>query len=192
VGKGEETRQAILGRALELATSLGVEGLTIGRLADDVQLSKSGLFAHFGSKEALQIQVIGLARELFTETVVLPAIRAPRGEPRVRALFDRWMRWAERPGGCPIVQFAAELDDRPGPAREALVQAQKAWLDTLAKAARIAADEGHFRKNLDVVQFAFELVGIMLSANLVTRLLEDPMSRKRAKRAFDGLLERSR
>ena len=192
MGKGEETRQAILERALELATSLGVEGLTIGRLADDVRLSKSGLFAHFGSKEALQIQVIGLARELFTETVVRPAITLPRGEPRVRALFDRWLRWAERPGGCPIVQFAAELDDRPGPARSAIVDAQKAWLETLSKAARLAVDEGHFRKNLDVSQFAYELVGVMLAANLATRLLEDPQARKRAKRAFDGLLERSR
>src|SRR5688572_4515127 len=141
MAKREETRQAILARAFELATVVGVSGLTIGRLAEATGLSKSGLFAHFKSKEALEVAVVEEASRVFVQEVMVPALRQPRGEPRVRALFDRWLDWGDRPGGCFFVGASAELDDRPGPPRDALVQASKDWLDALATAARIAKDE---------------------------------------------------
>ena len=110
--KGEATREAILEHAVGLARRVGLEGLTIGRLADDLDLSKSGLFAHFHSKEALQVQVLEAAADRFVDVVLKPALAVARGEPRVRALFDRWLEWERRPGGCVFVQAAADLDDR--------------------------------------------------------------------------------
>src|SRR5262245_26243068 len=133
VSKGEETKQAILGKAFELATVNGVSGLTIGRLAEEMGLSKSGLFAHFGSKEALEVAVVEEASRQFVAVVMVPALRAPRGEPRLRAMFENWMKWGNREGGCFFVGVSAELDDRPGPARDKLVQSLKDWIDEIAK-----------------------------------------------------------
>ncbi|MEO7094924.1 MAG: TetR/AcrR family transcriptional regulator, partial [Polyangiales bacterium] len=163
MAKGEETRQAILARAFELSTVIGVSGLSIGRLAEATGLSKSGLFAHFGSKEALEVAVVGEAGRQFIQDVMVPALREPRGVPRVRALFDHWLTWGVRPGGCFFVGATAELDDRPGAPRDALVQASKDWIDEITKAAQIAIREGHFRADLDAAQFAFEEYGIMLA-----------------------------
>src|SRR4051812_45302382 len=142
-------------RAYELANVVGVSGLTIGRLAEATGLSKSGLFAHFGSKEALDVAVVEEAARQFVQEVMVPALRQPRGEPRVRTLFDRWLAWGERPGGCFFVGTSAELDDRPGPPRDALVQACKDWIDAISTAAQIAITEKHFRADLDAKQFAF-------------------------------------
>lgn len=192
VSKGEETRQAILAKAFELATVVGVSGLTIGRLAEATSLSKSGLFAHFGSKEALEVAVVEEASRQFVEDVMVPALRAPRGEPRLRALFDNWSKWGDRPGGCFFVGVSAELDDRPGPARDALVRVQKDWVDDLAKAARIAVSEGHFHADLDAEQFAFELYSIMLGAHLFGRFLREPKSRKRTIQSFERLVADAR
>jgi AcrR family transcriptional regulator len=195
MGKGELTRQAILERAVGLASQVGLDGLTIGRLADDLDLSKSGLFAHFRSKEALQVQALTLAAERFTEIVIRPALAAPRGEPRVRALFNRWLEWPRafpQPGGCLFVAASAELDDKPGPARDLLVRLQKDWLDVIAGAARIAVAEGHFRKGVDPEQFAFDTYGIMLVSHFASRLLRDPRSWERARRAFASLLAAAR
>src|SRR3954470_2533929 len=114
VAKGDDTRQAILARAFELANVVGVSGLTIGRLAEEMRLSKSGLFAHLGWKEALEVAVVEEASRQFVQDVMLPALREPRGLPRVRALFERWLEWGQRPGGCFFVGAVAELDDRPG------------------------------------------------------------------------------
>ena len=192
MGKGEATRKAILADAMALASTVGLEGLTIGRLAERLNLSKSGLFAHFKSKENLALEVIEAARLQFVEAVVAPALRSPRGEPRVRALVDRWLAWGQRPGGCIFVALAAELDDQPGPARDALAAAQRDWLDTLAGAARIAVAEGHFKKDLDVQQLAFELYGLMLGFHHLLRFLQDPKAVARTRRAVDRLLEGSR
>ena len=196
MGKGELTRQAVLEHATRVASQLGLEGLTIGRLADDLDLSKSGLFAHFKSKEALQIQVIEYARERFVEAVLRPALKASRGEPRVRSLFERWFDWSRTAGakgaGCIFVALAAELDDRPGPAREHLVQSQRDWLEFLANAVRIGIEEGHFRKDADPEQFAHDLYGVMLAHHHASRLLEDPRARERAHRAFEALLAAAR
>jgi AcrR family transcriptional regulator len=188
MAKGEETRQAILARAFELANVVGVSGLSIGRLAEATGLSKSGLFAHFGSKEALEVAVVQEAARQFVQDVMVPALRQPRGEPRVRAMFEHWLTWGERPGGCFFVGASAELDDRPGAPRDALVQADKDWIDALATAARIAVTEGHFRDDLDPEQFAFELYGIMLASHTYSRFLRDPEATKLTRSAFERLL----
>jgi len=192
MAKGEETRQAILSRAFELANVVGVSGLSIGQLAEATGLSKSGLFAHFGSKEALEVAVVEEAARQFVQDVMVPALRQPRGEPRVRALFERWLAWGQRPGGCFFVGASAELDDRPGAPRDALVQACKDWIDALATAAQIGVTEGHFRSDLDSRQFAFELYGIMLSTHTFVRFLHDPTSLERSRHAFDRLVAATR
>jgi AcrR family transcriptional regulator len=192
VSKGEATRPAILSRAFELATVVGVSGLSIGRLAEATGLSKSGLFAHFGSKEALEVAVVEEASRQFVEEVMIPALRRPRGEPRIEALFDRWLAWGTRPGGCFFVGASAELDDRPGPPRDRLVQAIKDWIDELGTAARIAVAERHFRPDLDPEQFAFELYSIMLGAHTFSRFLHCNTALGRAHTAFTDLLTSSR
>jgi AcrR family transcriptional regulator len=193
--KGEQTRETILLHALRLATRVGFEGLTIGRLAEELKLSKSGLFAHFKSKENLQLQVLEMASRRFVDEVIKPALAAPRGERRVRALFERWLAWEASPslpGGCPFVAAATELDDRPGPARDYVAQSQRDWLDTIGNIARTAVQEGDFDPGLDVEQFAHELNGIALAHGHASRLLKDPRARARAEAAFVALLARSR
>jgi AcrR family transcriptional regulator len=192
VTKGEETKQAILAKAFELATVVGVSGLTIGRLAEATRLSKSGLFAHFGSKEALEVAVVEEASRQFVADVMVPALRAPRGEPRLRGMFDNWMTWLDRPGGCFFVGVSSELDDRPGPARDALIRVLKDWVDEIAKAARIAVAEGHFHADLDADQFAFELYSIMLGAHLFDRFLRAPKARARTVASFERLIADAR
>lgn len=189
--KGELTRQAVVERAARLASRVGLEGVTIGTLADELQLSKSGLFAHFGSKEALQLQVLEFGIERFVDTVVKPALRARRGEPRVRELFERWLAWPKASGlaGCMFVAFSTELDDRSGPVRDRLVQSQKDWLDVIANCFRTGVGEGHFRADLDADQCAHELYGIMLANHHAARLLRDDAAIARTRRAFDRLLD---
>ncbi|MCW5806568.1 MAG: TetR/AcrR family transcriptional regulator [Deltaproteobacteria bacterium] len=188
MAKGEETRQAILARAYELANVIGVSGLSIGRLAEATGLSKSGLFAHFGSKEALEVAVVEEASRQFVQDVMVPALQRPRGEPRVRAMFERWLAWGQRPGGCFFVGASAELDDQPGAPRDALVQACKDWIDALTTAVRIAINEGHFRADADASQLAFEIYGVALSAHTFQRFIHDPTAIERAHRAFDRLI----
>jgi AcrR family transcriptional regulator len=195
ITKGAQTREAILDTALSLASTGGLAGLSIGTLAREVGLSKSGLFAHFGSKEELELAILQTAVDRFVTSVVTPALRQPRGEPRVRALFERWLDWEQAkflPGGCPFIAMATELDDRPGPLRDFLVQSQRDWLDALATAARIAIVEGHFRADLDPGQFAYEVYSTILGFHQFHRLLRDPETRERCRRAFEGLLARSR
>ncbi len=172
---------------------VGLEGLTLGNLADELQLSKSGLFAHFGSKERLQIEVLDVAAQSFIAQVVKPAIAEPRGAPRVSALFERWLAWSEskeRPGGCVFVAAASELDDRTGPVRDAVERTQRDWLDTLARSCRIAQEEGHYRADLEPEQFAFELHGILLAFHHQARLLRNPRAGERARVAFESLEKR--
>src|SRR5215207_5858761 len=131
--KGELTHQAILERAVRLASRVGLEGLSIGGLAEDLGLSKSGLFAHFESKAALQVETLEAASRVFSEHVVRPALAKPRGEPRLRAAFEGWLSWGRKAAlerGCLFVAASVELDDREGPARERLVQSERDWLDT--------------------------------------------------------------
>jgi AcrR family transcriptional regulator len=190
--KGESTRQTILQRALVLARTLGLEGVTLGRLAKGLGLSKSGLFAHFRSKEELQIQVIQTAAAEFKHFVITPALRKPRGEPYIHALFERYLKWAERPGGCIFISAAAELDDQPGPVRDVLAHVSKEWIRAVAKAAQDAVEEGHFRKDLDTQQFAFEFQSLLLGAHHALRLLDDAKALHRSRLSFKDLLARTR
>ena len=191
MGKGAETRDRILDQAVRIASREGLEGLTIGTLSSELGLSKSGLFAHFGSKEELQCQVLQAAANRFQEEVIRPAIAAPRGEPRIRALFGRWLDWANRadmPGGCLLIAASIELDDRPGPQRDYLVQAHRSRVAALAKACRIAIEAGHFRTDLDPEQFAFDFYSITLGYHDHNRLLRDPRAKDRARSAFERLI----
>ena len=189
--KGDRTRAAILDAAFREASAAGLEALSIGGLAGSVGLSKSGLFAHFRSKEALQVQVLEYARDDFVREVVAPAFSAARGRPRIEELFERWLDWdgaSDRPGGCVFLQAAAEYDDRPGVVRDSLVSIQRDWVEALERAASIAKDEGHFRLDLDTAQFAFELYAIMMAYNFHTRLLEEERAEAWARTAFGTLL----
>lgn len=195
MSKGEETRSSVLGSALSLATQVGLEGLTIGKLAEHVGMSKSGLFAHFASKENLQVAILDEAAQRFIAHVVAPALEKPRGEPRLRALFDNWLAWSKldfMPGGCVFVVAGVELDDRAGPARDRYVSTQKDWLATLAGAARIAVEEKHFRKDLDVAQLAHEIYGIAYGYHFMRRLGDPARTERRARAAFERLLNDAR
>jgi len=193
MGKGEETKQTIVDEALELVSKVGLEKLTIGALASATGMSKSGLFAHFRSKEQLQLQVLAGARERFIEIVIAPALKKPRGEARLRAIFESTLKqWEdELPGGCIFHAVSAELDDQPGPARDYLVEIERDLADTLKRAAEIAVEEGQFRKDLDLDQFVFELGSITSGYHRFGRLLGDPAAEQRAHNMFEGLLARS-
>lgn len=194
MSKGAATRERILDQAVELTSLVGLEGLSIGGLAKATEMSKSGLFAHFASKKGLQLRVIETARARFIEAVVSPALRRPRGELRLRALFENWLEWEKErtTGGCPFVAAAHEMDDRPGPVRDALVASQRDWIDTLATAARIAVEEGHLARDLDVRQLAYDVYGLFLAYHLYHRLLLDPEAARRARAGFERLLDASR
>jgi AcrR family transcriptional regulator len=195
VSKGALTRQTILEHAIGMASRVGLSGLSIGKLADDLELSKSGLFAHFQSKEALQIQILDFAAQRFVDVVIRPALSTPRGEPRVRAMFENWLSWPKEsalPGGCLFVAASVELDDQPGPVRDRLVQLQKDWLETLAAATRSAIAEGHFHERVDPDQLAHELYGIMLMHHHAWRLLRDPKAGAKTRLAFEALLSSAR
>ena len=195
MSKGENTKSTILETGLRMASRDGLEGVTIGRLADDLHLSKSGVFAHFQSKEALQEQILRFAREAFREKVITPALKKPRGEARVRALFDTWLAWAKSdwlPGGCIFLAAISELDDKPGPVRDYLVGMQRDWMATLAHTARAAVQAGDFRADCDAEQFAYELYGYVMAYQHASRLLGDPKAERRIKKAFLDLLVRNR
>ncbi|MFT3916301.1 MAG: TetR/AcrR family transcriptional regulator [Anaeromyxobacteraceae bacterium] len=190
--KGERTKELILDGALRLASELGLDGLSLGRLAEDLELSKSGLFAHFDSKEDLQAQMLDHAAERFTEVVVRPALEEPAGAARLRRLFELGMVWprkVKQPGGCIFMAASAELDDRPGLARERLAVHQQAWYDTIARVVRSGQKAGAFRAGADADQAAFEFVGISLTWNLASRLLRDPRADEKALAAVDRLIE---
>jgi AcrR family transcriptional regulator len=188
VGKGELTRLAVLDHAVEVARRTGLRGLTIGSLAEHTQLSKSGLFGHFKSKEALQLQVLERARTQFEEAVARPALRCPRGEPRLRDLFDRWLSWVSLPGGCPFVAAATEFDDQLGAVRDRLVRDQRDLFDMIATVFRSGIAEGHFRDDADPDQFTQDFFGVLLSYHHCARLLSDAHAQERARRSFDNLV----
>jgi AcrR family transcriptional regulator len=192
MSKGEATREAILDTASRLARSVGLGGITIGTLATSAELSKSGLYAHFRSKESLQVSILEHTRARFVTEVIAPALTEPRGEPRVRAVFENWLTWASQRGGCLFAASSFELDDQPGPVRELLVRYQQDWLDSLAEVFRTGLSEGHFRVGSDPEQFAFEVDGVMLSCHLSSRLLDDATAQARARAAFEALLDRAR
>ena len=188
--KGQQTRAAILDAALGLASHMGLEGLSIGALADVTQMSKSGVFAHFGSREELQISVIREYHARFEEEVFFPAMAEPRGLPRLRELFDRWVHRVsmEIDSGCIYISGAVEFDDRPGPVRDALAEMVVAWHRALERAIRLAIDEGQLRTDTDAVQMLFEMHGLILALHHDARFLRIPGATERARRGFERLL----
>jgi len=191
MGKGEQTRQTILDEAFSLASCIGVSGLSIGVLADRTHMSKSGLFAHFGSKEELQLAVLRESQQRFAEVVVRPALRLPRGLGRLRAIVVNWLDWTKTcnlPGGCVINAAAAEFDDQPGPLRDEVRSALLALNRTLAATVTKAVETGELRVDTDVEQFVFELNGIYQATQQRRRLFNDPDADRRALAAFDRLV----
>jgi AcrR family transcriptional regulator len=193
--KGEETHRSILRTALAFASEVGLEGVSIGALASRVKMSKSGLFAHFASKENLQLAILEDAFVRFQAQVIGPALKKPRGEPRVRAMFDLWMGWSRAeflPGGCIFVAAAVELDDKPGEMRDRLQKAQLAWFETLSTAAKLAVREGHFRSDLDTQLFAHEVYALAYGHHFIARLLRVKKAEERTMQAFERLLTDAR
>ena len=193
MSKGEQTRKAVLEAAVETAASGGLASLTIGSLAERTGLSKSGLFAHFKSKEALQMQVLEYAGEAFVRDVVRPAVAAPRGEKRITTLFESWLA-VSRDGAseCLFVSAAWEYDDQPGPVRERLVRMHLDFNDSVAQMFRTGIAEGFFAEDADPEQFAHDLHGIMLIYFQAHRLLGDAKAEEKARRAFARLVESNR
>lgn len=192
--KGAATRRAILDGAVATAYRVGLGGLTIGELAVTTGMSKSGLYAHFGSKTSLQLAVLEAARDRFVDRVVRPALAMPRGEPRLRAYVENWIGVGlEREPGCALfVKASAELDEQEGPVRDALVDDHRDLLASIAQVVRTGVDEGHLAPDTDADQFATDLDGIMLALYHAHRLLRDPRAETRARRAFENLLDAAR
>jgi AcrR family transcriptional regulator len=190
--KGLQTKQLIVDAALVLATQVGLEGLSIGVLADSIKMSKSGVFAHFGSREELQISVIREYFNQFANEVFAPAMDEPRGLPRVRAMFHNWMlRVAvEIQSGCIFISGAVEFDDRPGPVRDALASSIKTWLSAFYRAVVQAKEEGHLNPDADEEQIAFEIHGLILALHHGARFLQNPASTTLAKTGFENIIAR--
>jgi len=184
--KGQQTRSAILEAALGLASHVGLEGLSIGALAEMTGMSKSGVFAHFGSREELQISVIREYHAKFEEEVFYPSIRDARGLPRLQALFDRWVKRVsvELDSGCIYISGAVEFDDRPGPVRDALADMVLAWHQALERAIRLAIQAGHLLPDTDAGQILYALYGVILAPHRDARLPRNPGARDRARVGF--------
>ena len=190
--KGQQTKAAIVDAAMGLATHLGLEGLSIGVVAEVTQMSKSGVFAHFGSREELQISVIREYFKQFEQGVFYPALEAPRGLPRLRVLFDKWMLLVagEVQAGCIFISGAAEFDDRPGPVRDALASSVKTWLAAVHRAVQQAKEMGHLPTDSDESQIAFEMHGLILALHYEARFLKNAGSIARTNKGFDHVLAR--
>ena len=192
--KGQQTKAAIVEAALGLASQIGLEGLSIGALAEITGMSKSGVFAHFGSREELQISVIREYHDRFEQAVFYPALQAPRGLPRLQALFDNWTTQtsAEIDSGCIYISGAVEFDDRIGPVRDALVSTVTTWQTAVRRAVEKAQEEGHLTREADPMQIAFEIHGLILALHYEARFLKVPGAAERARQGFVRILERYR
>jgi AcrR family transcriptional regulator len=187
--KGEDTKHIVLEAGLDMASQLGLECVTIGNLAKATNLSKSGLFAHFHSKENLQIEILNHAALLFSEGVIVPALKTKAGIPRIRALVDNWIQWSsELTGGCIFVSASTDFSDRPGKVRDLLLHQQKQWIDCLRRIAQSAVQTGDFRPDIDFDQFAFDLYSLLLGFHLYYKLLDDAESKKHQEIALVRLL----
>jgi AcrR family transcriptional regulator len=187
--KGAATRDIILDRAYMIAASAGLEGLSIGPLADAVGMSKSGVFAHFGSREDLQLAVLDMAATRFGEHTLIPALREPRGLPRLKTILANWFEWLRRDrGGCVLLTAVSEYDDRPGPLRERVVAHHQRWQAELARAVLLAVDTGELRADTDAAQFAFELNSIALAVQHDAALTDLDAAFARGRRMFEHLL----
>lgn len=190
--KGERTRESILRVAVNLASLEGLESLTIGRLAVELKMSKSGLFAHFGSKQDLQIATVRMAGAIFKERIIVPALAQPGGMPRLWELCDRWLSHVEHKvfaGGCFFTPASFEFDSRPGPVRAAIVEAMQQWLTTLTRAIEEAQRAGHIKADVDPGQFALEIYSMAVGALWASQLLDQ---KKALSNARETILARLR
>jgi AcrR family transcriptional regulator len=191
--KGKDTKNIILNAGLDMASQLGLESVTIGTLAKATNMSKSGLFAHFNSKENLQIEILQYAGKRFSEIVVGPALKVKAGIPRIKALVDNWIEWSSKlSGGCIFVAASNDFSDRPGRVREALLSQQQDWLGSLRRMAESAIRAGDFRKEIDCDQFAFDLYSLLLGFHFYFKLLHNSETRKHQRIALDQLLDNYR
>ena len=190
LAKGSKTRAAIVDAALALASQIGLEGLSIGAVAETIGMSKSGVFAHFGSREELQISVVRAYHARFEDEVFTPALQAQRGLPRLQSMFDHWLRRisVEIDSGCIYIGGAVEFDDRPGPVRDALVSMVRTWQRALERAVRAAIAEGHLRADTEVEQLLFEVHGLVLALHHDARFLRHAGAEACARRGFARLL----
>jgi AcrR family transcriptional regulator len=190
--KGQQTKAAIVDAALSLATQIGLEGLSIGALAEVAGMSKSGVFAHFGSREELQISVVREYHARFEQEVFYPALAEPRGLPRLRAIFANWMQRTsvEIDSGCIYISGAVEFDDRPGPVRDALAGSVRTWHAAMKRAISIARQEGHLRADVNEDQMLFEIHGLILALHYEARFLQTPGSIARANTGFENIVQR--
>ena len=190
--KGQQTKQAIVEAALTLSSQVGLEGISIGAVAEATGRSKSGVFAHFGSREELQISVVREYFRQFEQDVFYPAMQKPRGLPRLTALFDRWMHVVanEIQFGCIFISGAVEFDDRPGPVRDTLAESVTIWLSAVVRAIEQAKREGHIRADADEHQVAYEIHGLILAVHYEARFLKKPGSMERATRGLRNVLQR--
>jgi AcrR family transcriptional regulator len=194
VPRGEQTRQEILQTAVDLASAEGLEGVTIGRLARELDLSKSGLFAHFGSKEELQLATVDAARARFVAEIVEPCAHTVRGLERLRAMLENWLSYVERSvfrGGCFFFAASAEMDDRPGPVRDLVAELTRAWLDALEEEIRLAQAARELRADVNVELLAFQLHAFVQEANWLYRLHAEKQSFARARAALAQSLTRA-
>jgi len=192
VRKGVRTRENILQVAVNLASLEGLEGLSIGRLADELRMSKSGLFAHFGSREELQVATVEMARQIFIEHVIRPALTEPEGAPRLWSLCDAWVRYVEHPifpGGCFFAAASFEFDSRPGAVRDRIAAMMKQWLGTITRAVEEAIKAGHLKAGIDAGQLAFEIKSLAIGAHSDYQLTDD---RKAMGKARSIILDRIR
>lgn len=191
VTKGAATRDAIIDRAYGIACSTGLEGLSIGPLAQAVGMSKSGVFAHFGSREDLQLAVLYSAGERFTNHVLLPALKHRRGLPRLRAIVEAWFDWVRHTheGGCLYLAAVSEYDDRPGPIRDRLIEFEIRWRNELARAIQYAIDAGELLAETDAQQLAFEVYGLALIVHHDAGLFGYEAAQSRGKRAYERLIK---
>ena len=189
--KGEQTRMAILSCALEIAGREGLEGLTIGTLAERMQMSKSGVIAHFGSRESLQIAVLREYQRRFVAQVFMPSLQWPRGLPRLEAMIQGWQEHvsASEAQGCLFVSGAVEYDDRPGPLRDVLVEVVRSWQQEMLRAAQQAIEEGHLRPDTDPEQLVFEAYGVILASHHERRLMGCTNSTERVRKSFKRLID---
>ncbi len=189
VAKGARTRESILRAAVNLASVEGLEGLTIGRLADELRMSKSGLFAHFGSKEELQLATVEMAREIFRTHVTRPGLAKPAGMPRLWALCENWLEHVETQvfeGGCFFTAASFEFDSRPGPVRDSIVAAMRNWLDMLGRAVDEARKAGHLNASVNPQQFAFEIYSLAIGGHWGHQLLGDKKALSNARATIMG------
>jgi AcrR family transcriptional regulator len=187
-GKRAATRDTILDHAYALARRDGLEGLSIGNLASDVGMSKSGVFAHFGSREDLQLAVLDTGRQRFMTQVLLPALKQPRGLPRLRAIVANWFEWGrEHQSGCVLLSAASEYDGRDGALHDGVVRQQAGWRDELQKAIAQAVERGHLRSDTDVAQLAFEIYALMLGLHHDAGLFGFDEAGRRTRAAFERL-----